>query len=152
VRYLRQSAHNSSAHAFHVGYYLHLLADAVWTKTVWRPKKQTPLYQKALAEANIYMHEIKRDWYGLDFLYLQSHPDCLYYKRFRYIDIVPDYLDYLAPGLLTGTVKKIQAYYRLPQFDLQRPYVYLSQAEIDAYVELTLVRLRSACTSKGWLA
>jgi hypothetical protein len=151
ARYLRTAPAGTTAHAFHIGYYLHLLADDLWTRTVWRPRKQTPLYQKALANADIYMHEIKSDWYGLDFLYLKAHHECVFYRRFRFIDLVPDYLDYLPPGLLTDTIKKIQAFYRLPQFDLQRPYVYLSQAEIEAYVEVASDKLTSVCRANGWL-
>jgi hypothetical protein len=144
-RYLAKAPLDDCAWAFHMGYYVHLLADREWEVRVWRPKKETPLYQKALANIRTAMHEVKYDWYGLDFLYLQAHPESLFYERFRYIDAVPDYLDYLAPGLLTETIHKIQAFYRTPKFDLNRPYVYLSQPEIDAYVELTTEKLAQAC-------
>ncbi len=150
-RYLAAPPLDDSVRAFHAGYYLHLVADNEWDTLIWQPKKRTPLYQKALADMNEAVHEIKRDWYGLDFLYLKAHPTCMYYERFLFVDTVPDYLDYLPAGLLTATVLKIQAFYRLPQFDLQRPYHYLSQAEIDAYVELTGAKLANLCRGKGWL-
>jgi hypothetical protein len=151
-RYLAPVGLTDAARAFHIGYYLHLLADDVWTQTVWRPKKQTPLYVKALADKDGLVHEIKKDWYGLDFLYLQAHPESIFYTRFRYLATVPDYLDYLLPGMLTDAVQKIQAYYRVPTFELQRPYSYLSQAEIDAYVEMMVSKATDVCREKGWLA
>ena len=151
-RYLAPAGMTDDARAFHMGYYLHLLADYEWGRTVWRPKKQTPLYVKALADKDGLIHEIKRDWYGLDFLYLQAHPESIFFKRFRYLESVPDYLDYLAPGLLTQSIQKIQAYYRVPTFDLQRPYSYLSQAENDAYVEMMVRQATEVCRAKGWLA
>jgi hypothetical protein len=150
-RYLAVAGLTDDARAFHIGYYLHLLADVEWDRTLWQPKKQTPLYLKALADMDGLVHEIKKDWYGLDFLYLQAHPECIYYERFRYLNDVPDYLDYLAPGLLTDSIQKILAYYRVPTFELQRPYSYLSQAEIDAYVELMLDVAKRVCRAKGWM-
>lgn len=150
-RYLARPPLDEGERAFHIGYYLHLLADAVWDRSIWQPKKQTPLYRKALASVETYMHEIKRDWYGLDFLYLKANPECSFYERFRFIDSVPDYLDYLPAGLLTETVRRIQAYYRMPTFDLNRPYIYLSQAEIDAYVEMAAVQLAAQSRAKAWL-
>jgi hypothetical protein len=150
-RYLAVAGLTADARAFHIGYYLHLLADYEWDRTVWRPKKQTPLYIKALADMDGLVHEIKRDWYGLDFLYLQAHPESMFYKRFRYLESVPDYLDYLAAGVLTESVRKIQAYYRVPTFELQRPYSYLSQAEIDAFVEMMIEHSAQACRTKGWM-
>jgi len=150
-RYLAAPPLDDNERAFHAGYYLHLVADSEWDNLVWQPKKRTPLYQKALADRENTVHEIKRDWYGLDFLYLKAHPTSMYYERFVFVDQVPDYLDYLPAGLLTETVVKIQAYYRTPRFDLQRPYVYLSQAEIDAYVDVTGDKLANLCRGKGWL-
>ena len=150
ARYLAQPSHDARAHAFHIGYYLHLVTDLEWTNTVWRPKKRTPLYHKALADLPTYLPEIKHDWYGLDFLYLKANPNCIFYKRFRFIDTVPDYLDYLPAGLLTETVRKIQSYYRRPEFDLDRPYHYLSAAEIDAFVDLAGMTLARLCRDKGW--
>jgi hypothetical protein len=151
-RYLARAGLTDAARAFHIGYYLHLLADEVWARTVWRPKKQTPLFLKALADKARTAQEIKKDWDGLDFLYLQAHPDCIFYRRFRYLESVPDYLDYLPPGLLSETVQRVQAYYRVPTFDLQRPYSFLSQAEIDAYLDMMSEQAAKACRAKGWLA
>lgn len=150
-RYLVPAGMTEAARAFHIGYYLHLLADAVWARTIWRPKKQTPLYLKAMADKDVLIHEIKKDWYGLDFLYLQAHPECIFYRRFRYLSAAPDYLEYLPPGLLNDAVQRIQAYYRVPAFELQRPYSYLSMAEIDAYLDLMLDEAKRVCRAKGWL-
>jgi hypothetical protein len=134
--------------AFLLGYYLHLLADDHWARMIWRPKKQTPLYQKALTNMETFMHEVKHDWYGLDFLFLKTRPDFLYYTEFLHIESVLDYLDYFPARALTENLFKIQSFYRLPKFDLTRPYLYLSQPEIDAYVELTTDRIATTLREK----
>jgi hypothetical protein len=150
-RYLKRSNIVLPEKAFHIGYYLHLLADHEWDERVWQPKKRTPLYQAATQPDSPTAREIKMDWYGLDFIYLRDHAECVYWTRFRYIERVPDYLDYLSPGLLTANIEKIVAYYRSPAFNLMRPYHYLSQAEIDAYVAVTGEVLLAACRERGWM-
>lgn len=150
-RYLDVPKQDKRARGFHIGYYLHLLADHAWGECIWQPKKRTPLYMKAMANMTNAMQEIKNDWYGLDFLYLKAQPDSIFYRRFRYLDNVPDYLDYFAAGMLTENIKKIQRFYRSPNFDLQRPYIYLSQPEIEAYIDLTMEQLKHVCHQKGWL-
>jgi hypothetical protein len=138
-RYLDAPKQNKQERGFHIGYYLHLLADRAWDECIWQPKKRTPLYLKAMVNMTSAMQEIKNDWYGLDFLYLKAQPDSIYYRRFRYLDNVPDYLDYFAAGMLTENIKKIQRFYRSPNFDLQRPY------------DLTLEQLTHVCQQKRWL-
>ena len=150
-RYLSANDQKKVARSFHIGYYLHLLADRAWDECIWQPKKRTPLYLKAMMDMQLAMQEIKNDWYGLDFLYLKAQPESIFYQRFRYLDNVPDYLDYFSAGMLTENVKKIQRFYRSPTFDLKRPYLYLSQAEIDAYIDLTLEQLTHACREKRWM-
>ena len=140
-------------YAFKLGYYCHLVADQVWLDKVWRPKKVTPLYAEPLAKDADFVYEIKRDWYGLDFLYLRAYPQSLFYTDFVPIKRVPDYVEGVFPvGAFTQRVHETRAFYLGgPDWTLDRPYRYLSQAEWDAYVQLALHRLQAALADKGVL-
>ena len=136
-------------HAFCLGFYCHLLADVVWTKTLWEPKKQTPLYAKPLTDDPQFIWEIKKDWYGLDFLYLKAHPQSIFYTDFVHVETVPDYLDVFPAGAFTKRVQDTRAFYlNGATWELERPYTYLNQAEWDAYLAEATAVILAALTDK----
>ena len=142
---------DASRTAFLLGYYCHLIADHEWAVTLWRPKRETPRYADLLTQDPDQVWEIKKDWYGLDFLYLADHPDSLFHTHFMGIETVPDYLDYFPAGAFTQQVRYIQGYYADPEFDLVRPYEYLSKAEMDDYIVRTTAVLLTALRARGWV-
>jgi hypothetical protein len=152
--HLAQKAFPSDEYAFRLGYYCHLLADHIWTETVWTPKKVTPLYAEPLANDRQFIWEIKKDWYGLDFLYLNEHPQSIFYTDFIHIESVPDYIDDIFPaGAFTKRVKDTQAFYLNPSsWELDRPYTYLNRQEWDDYVALSLRSIHEALIEKGVMA
>jgi hypothetical protein len=133
--------------AFKLGYYCHILADVVWTEVIWRPKRASQQYREKLDQDPAYIWEIKQDWYGLDFLHLRENPDSLFFKDYATIDSIPDFIDIFPPGAFTQKLHYIQQLYlNPPDFEIERPYVYLNMTEIDNYVaraiEVTLEQLR----------
>ncbi|HLA44365.1 MAG TPA: zinc dependent phospholipase C family protein, partial [Aggregatilineales bacterium] len=121
---------------FCLGYYCHLLADWEWITSVWRSKKEKTPYVEMLAENAGNIWEIKKDWYGLDFLYLAEHPDSIFFTDFVQVEEVPDYLDYFPEGAFTRRVDDTRKFYLgKPDWDLDRPYIYLSRKEWDDYVQ-----------------
>lgn len=137
-------------YAFRLGYYCHLVADQVWAETMWRPKKATPLWAEPMAKDPQFVWEIKKDWYGLDFLYLQENPQSIFYTDFVHVEDVPDYIDDVFPaGAFTRRVKDTQAFYlNGADWDLDRPYIYLNRQEWDEYITRTIVALNEALASK----
>jgi hypothetical protein len=138
-------------YAFRLGYYCHLLADQIWAETVWRPKAETPLYAEPLAKDPQFVWEIKKDWYGLDFLYLSENPQSIFYTDFVQIETVPDYIEDVFPaGAFTKRVKDTQNFYLNPSsWDLGRPYIYLNRREWDDYIARTLTALHKTLSEKG---
>ena len=133
-----------------MGYYCHLIADQLWAEHIWRPKKETPLYAPVKDDPQ-FAWEIKKDWYGLDFLYLQDNPQSIFYTDFVHIGAVPDYIDDVFPaGAFTQRVKDTQSFYlNPPDWDLERPYMYLNRQEWDDYITLTIEALQDVLIAKN---
>lgn len=70
---------------------------------------------------------------------MRDHPDCLFWRVF--INAEPDCgsLDFLVPESLAWSFNHIQQYYQSTGTDVQelynRPYIYLSGAQVDRFVE-----------------
>jgi hypothetical protein len=147
--YLDQRPDDDKEYAFLMGYYCHLIADKVWVERIWRPKRVTPLYAKGLEKDKQFVWEIKKDWYGLDFLYLQEHPTSIFYTDFVQVETVPDYLPSFPDGAFTCRIRDTKEFYLGdPDWDLERPYIYLNRAEWDDYVNHALTMLQEALHNK----
>ena len=116
---------------FYLGYCFHLLTDRAFSQWYGR-KKQEPLYAEGLARDPRFIWEIKRDWYGQDHLYLQEHPDFVFYTMFAPIEAFPNlYFDFFPPEAFTRHVRRITQFYLNAEEDPARAFPYLSKEEAD---------------------
>jgi len=119
------------------GYFFHLVTDNLWYMQVDQPTRQR--YADQFAVDRDFIWEVKRDWYGLDYLYTQEHPDSLYWRVFLGCTVSDSYLDFLPVEALRQRVEFIQARYQKDYPGVEeayrRPYMYLSQSEMDGFVE-----------------
>lgn len=151
-QYLQNQTYEPEKYAFMLGYYAHLIADEAWSELVYRPKKVTSLWAEGLEGNPEFIWEIKKDWYGLDFIYLNENPDCLFFSTFLAVEEVSDTLDFVPDGNFTKTVKRIQAYYQDKEnmeLSLAHEYRYLSKDEMEAYLQETQERIISAFEEIG---
>jgi len=56
-------------YSFYLGYYLHLITDIEWGK-FFAEKEKEPIYAEGLKADSKFIWTIKKDWYGLDHVYL----------------------------------------------------------------------------------
>ncbi|HTX91175.1 MAG TPA: hypothetical protein VMC09_08160 [Anaerolineales bacterium] len=128
---------------FRLGYFFHLVTDNLWGEKIGRPTQQR--WSAEFAADRDFIWEVKKDWYGLDFIYVRDHPDCLYRRVF--LGALPDCagLEFLVPESLAWSVDHIQRYYQETgervQQACQRPFIYLSRAEADRFVDESSARL-----------
>jgi len=123
--------------SFLLGYYTHLLTDIEWGRFM-SAKKEEPAYKENLEKDPNFIWEIKKDWYGLDFLYLKDNEDNIFYNCFQYITEVEDYLDYFPKGAFTKRFEYIRNFYlgKLGNaIDPNRNYVYLTKEEMNWFVK-----------------
>jgi hypothetical protein len=135
---------NNGSFSYRLGYFMHLLTDVLWARTVWRPTKIR--FAKELQEDKPRMvNEIKGDWYGLDFVYLRDHPEFLTWRIF--LNAQPDApgLDFLPRPAVDQQLAHIKHYYQNQGEEhpdaFTRPYHYLSKLEMDEFVITTCDQL-----------
>jgi hypothetical protein len=133
-------------YALHLGYYFHLIIDNLWRQEIGLPTMQR--WAAEFAADKDFIWEVKRDWYGLDFIYLRDHPDCLFWQVFIKAGPPQHRLDFLPAGAVERNVAYIQQYYQTIDDEVLhrygRPYIYLSRAEMDAFVERSAERCLTA--------
>jgi hypothetical protein len=129
--------------SFRLAYFFHLITDNLWSLKIGRPTLEK--FAAQFAADKDFIWEVKKDWYGLDFIHLHEHAGCIFWRVFR--DAQPERggLDFLVPESLAWSVAHIQKYYQATGEELQkaynRPCIYLSQAEADRFVEESARRL-----------
>ena len=133
-----RSAPDPDLVSFRLGYFSHLLTDNLWSEKIGRPTQRR--WAEQFAADKDFIWEVKKDWYGLDFIHLSDHTDC-FWSVFRAARPYPGGLEFLVPESLAWSVDHIQQYYQKNGEEIRvlfdRPYIYLSQAEVDCFVEET---------------
>ena len=134
--------------AFYTGYLVHLLTDIYWGQNVCTP---TRLKYKAEYENNPeYLLEIKKDWNGLDFVYLKDNPGFRAYKRFCDVDDIGDFLPYFEKGQLKVQCAYIKNYYK-NTIEYEMPGVYLTKERQSELVEKIYTAVVDFLTECGYI-
>ena len=112
-------------------------------KSIHQPTKQR--YPAQFEADPDFIWEVKRDWYGLDYLYLRDNPDALFFQTFLDAEVRGQYLDFLPLSAIQYKLGYIKEFYQRADERVQalfeRPYAYLSAGEVDDFVELAVSRL-----------
>ena len=129
--------------SFRLGYFFHLLTDNLWREKIFIPTKER--FPEEFAADPKFIWEVKEDWYGLDLIYVRDYPESLFWCVF--LDAQPDAcdLDYLPMAAVNQQLKHIKTFYQRQDEEVQesyrRPYIYLSQEEVDKFVDEVTQRL-----------
>jgi hypothetical protein len=128
---------DTGRYSFRLGYFFHLITDNLWTLDVGRPTSER--WAEQFAADRKFIWEVKRDWYGLDHVYVREHPECLYWRVFLNAQPASAELDFLPPEALPHQLKHIKSYYQLNDDEIQdmmtRPKKYLSKEQMDRFVD-----------------
>ncbi|OQX63888.1 MAG: hypothetical protein B5M51_04510 [Anaerolinea sp. 4484_236] len=129
--------------SFRLGYFFHLITDNLWTVEVGKPTQKR--FAKEFAEDERFIWEVKKDWYGLDLIYVRDHPESLFWRTFLNAEPKSCDLDFLPMAAINRHLKYIKTFYQRQDEEIQeayrRPFIYLSQAEMDKFVEQVTQRL-----------
>ena len=138
-RYFSESlipAYSLREYSFFLGYYVHLLTDVRWSERIVSAlKKEHPA---AYAENRSKLIETaKEDWYDLDFLYLEQHPDFPAFSIYEKAEgFYNTFMNLFGRDAFDNRRQYICAFYRSGEHgDLHRAYQYLTQERADAFVE-----------------
>ena len=131
--------------SFRLGYFFHLITDNLWTIEVGKPTQEHFAEQFTVDDKFIW--EVKKDWYGLDQIYVREHPDCLFWRVFLDAQPVSAELDFLPPAALPRQLQLIKSFYQRDDDEIEammaRPMIYLPKVEMDRFVEDAAERIRA---------
>jgi len=126
-------------YSFLLGYFFHLITDNLWMAHIGRPTREK--FPVDFATDSQFIWQVKRDWYGLDFDYVRSHPNCLYWR----VLLTAQYEDRLLPFMPEGAIQRnldhiCQLYQRtdeeVEEWYIRRPDKYITPAQVDRFVEV----------------
>jgi hypothetical protein len=130
--------------SFRLGYFCHLVTDNYHYIRIGGPTQQQ--WQAQFKADRNFIWEVKKDWYGLDFLYLAAHPDSIFFTHFIHAKPTQTWLDFLPLDALQQRVEYIQKYHQdekeYQEARSGREYQYLSQADNDAFVDESIELLK----------
>ncbi len=127
-------------YSFFLGYYTHLLTDIEWIKMVHSEGVSEENAKKENMSYIDFVWKNKKDWYDLDFLYLEEHPQ---FRAFHIYEDVEDiknvFMDAFSEDAFENRREYICGYYRSDNHgDLHRNYQYLTKERSDRFVEETV--------------
>jgi hypothetical protein len=132
-----QAVASPDSFSFRLGFFFHLITDNLWSREIGLPTQQR--WAEEFAADREFIWEVKKDWYGLDFIHVRDHPGCLFWRVFRDARPQDGGLDFLVPDSLAWSVAHIQQYYQSTDAEVQslydRPYIYLTAARADRFVD-----------------
>lgn len=149
-RYLSETEPEDDPHRFSflLGYFFHLLTDNLWAVKIDQPTRVRYAYEfERDAE---FIWEVKRDWYGLDFRYVRSHPEAFFWRVFVDSHYKVDYLNFMPVKAVQERVAYIKDFYQRDDEKtealLERPFEFLTQDKMDTFIEKTTERLQQIYT------
>lgn len=125
-------------YSFFLGYYVHLLTDVLWSKTIYASLKKD--YPKEYAEdKSKLVHSAKEDWYDLDYLYLEQHPDFKAWSVYENaVGFANEFMDLFSKDAFDDRRKYICSFYRSGEHgDLHREYRFLTPERAESFVKDT---------------
>ena len=142
-------------YSFLLGYFFHLITDNLWSDRIWRPTKES--YHSDFETKPGFVWEVKKDWYGLDFAYVRSHPDSLFWRNFIGSFYEEEYLDYFPPQAIADKIEYIKTFYQRTDEDVDNrlrltDHIYLNEAEMALFVDgayRDLLRIYQAIWERG---
>ena len=138
-----QPNYNAQQFAFYLGYLVHLMTDTLWEQKIYLPsiRKYPEEYQ---ADKLNLIGKLKEDWYDLDYKYLRDHPG---FRAFRVylgaVGFVNEFMEEFSPDAFDNRRMYITDFYLQGKENLDREYPYLTEAEMDAFVNTSVVEIKA---------
>ncbi len=107
---LRKEPGDAERVSFLLGYFFHLVTDNLWFERIGM-RTRTRFAEEFDADSR-FIWQVKRDWYGLDFAYVRSRPDSLFWTVFLGCECEDSYLDFLPAEAVGRNLDYIKAFYQ----------------------------------------
>lgn len=131
----QQAGYNERQYAFYLGYLVHLITDVLWVRDIYAPSKVKFAEERA-ADPENFIWKLKEDWYDLDYKYLRDRPG---FRAFRVylgaVGFVNEFMEEFSADAFDNRREYITSFYLQENDHLDREYPYLTEQEMDAFVE-----------------
>ena len=131
----QREQYDERQYGFYLGYLTHLLTDVLWSKQIALPSFKMHIGGEPPFRGP-QVDTIKDDWYDLDYKYLRDHPG---FRAFRvYLGCVGfrnTFMDEFSEDAMDNRRQYITDFYLQGKDNLDREYPYLTEAEMNAFVE-----------------
>lgn len=132
-----QNCYSKQEYSFFLGYLPHLLTDIAWVDHIYAPSKIKFADLRA-TDPDKFVWLLKEDWYDLDFKYLRDNPDFKAFQIYKAANgFINTFMDEFSPSAFDNRRIYITNWYLEGKDNLDREYPYLSEREMDAFVEQT---------------
>lgn len=132
----QQAGYTEKQYSFYLGYLVHLLTDTYWVSDILLPSREKNAAEFAALGKAAFTNRIKEDWYDLDYKYLRDHPG---FRAFRVylgaVGFVNEFMEEFSPDAFDNRRMYITDFYLRGKEHLDREYPYLTEAQMDAFVE-----------------
>lgn len=131
----KRAEYSTEEYSFFLGYLVHLLTDVLWSDQVGgQLKKRFP--EEWATDKHRLIQKAKEDWYDLDFLYLKQHPGFRAYSLYENaVGFQNTFLDFFTADAFDNRREYITSFCRQEKEHLDRGYPYLTETEMDDFVE-----------------
>jgi len=138
------------SNSFYLGYYLHLISDIIWTEAIALPNAEE--YQMYFDADDGFINEVKRDWYDQDRIFLKENPDFYPMLLLASIKCFPNtYLSYYPSDAFEKKLRTIKEFYGIGYDKIDREYRYLTERDMDSFVDKATDLLLKHIKKKGLL-
>ena len=131
----QRKGYNERQYAFYLGYLTHLITDVLWSEQIALPTLRKYAKEDS-PDREEFIWRIKEDWYDLDYKYLRDHPG---FRAFRvYLGAVGFqnvFMEEFSQDAFDNRRQYITDFYLQGKENLDREYLYLTEVEMDAFVE-----------------
>ena len=132
-----RNAYNRREYSFFLGYLTHLITDVLWVRDIYASAK-VKFADFYTADKHSFVQAVKGDWYDLDFKYLRDHPDFPAFRIYREaVGFENEFMEEFSPDAFDNRRQYITGWYLEGKENLDREYPYLTEAEMDAFVDGT---------------
>ena len=120
---------------FYLGYLSHLITDKLWSKQIAIPTLEK-FAKKDAPDREQFIWEIKEDWYDLDYKYLRDHPGFrAFWVYLGAVGFRNEFMEEFSQDAFDNRRAYITDFYLQGKENLDREYPYLTEAEMDAFVD-----------------
>ncbi|MEX2161818.1 MAG: hypothetical protein WD751_07885 [Anaerolineales bacterium] len=123
--------------SFLLGYFFHLLSDKLFELYLVRLNNPKLPFDVKNPSKDL-IKEARREWYGLDFIYVRDHPQAFFWTTFLSAEFSGDYLPFLPAQAIRTRVAYLKELYQRIDERVQgmyaHKYQYLTCSQMDEFV------------------